>query len=482
VKQKQSSEIGPPLPHSREAERAILGSIILGAEFPPDLDVGDFFLPFHQVLYQILQRRKLEGKPSNDLVLLANELGPEEIERIGKIDYLAGLLDGLPKVLNLAHYVEIVRTKGACRRALENHELAVKKLYAVNGNAAEVLAETFALCSNPTPEGDRKRELFHTYEELTSAASLSFGIQDILQNDGITAIGGPSGHGKTFLMLSIVGAQLSGRPLWGNFPVVEKAVRVLYLIPESAMAPFVYRLRLMRLFEYCAPNDGRLLVRTLSKGPAPKLNDPELLATCKGTYVFLDTAVRFADEGADENTASGNRMLADDLFGLIRAGARAVVFAHHSPKAFSKESIMTLETVLRGSGDIGAMLSTCWGVKQLDRENNIVHMENVKPRDFLPPKPFQLIGRPYIDQNGDFAMLKKPGECGSLIEEQPPEQNKGGASETAREAKAMRIEFVRQWLCEEPSLNSNDIAQRFRVMRIEVDASSIRRYRKELAL
>jgi len=47
------------------------------------------------------------------------------------------------------------------------------------------------------------------------------------------------------------------------------------------------------------------------------------------------------------------------LFGLQRAGARIITGAHHSPNSFGKDTFMTLENVLRGSGDIGAMLVTC---------------------------------------------------------------------------------------------------------------------------
>ena len=65
--------------------------------------------------------------------------------------------------------------------------------------------------------------------------------------------------------------------------------------------------------------------------------------------------------------------------------------------------------------------------KQIDSTQNIVHVENDEARDFQPPPPFQLIGRPYIDQGGDFALHKRPGECGSLQNEQDPDRDRGGA-------------------------------------------------------
>ena len=226
-------------------------------------------------------------------------------------------------------------------------------------------------------------------------------------------------------------------------------VRVVYLIPECSLAPFKHRLKLFRIYDALAPNDDRLLVRTLSKGPTPCLSDPRILFAAKGAHIILDTAVRFAE--GDENSATEMaRGLANDIFALLGSGARSVIAAHHSPKPFARENTMRLENVLRGSGDVGAMLTTAWGVKQIDSASNILHIENIKPRDFQPCGPFQIIGRPFIDETGDFRILKRPGGCGSLSDEQEPERDRGGAPIQAREARAANIELLREWLREEP--------------------------------
>lgn len=143
---------------------------------------------------------------------------------------------------------------------------------------------------------------------------------------------------------------------------------------------------------------------------------------------------------------------------------------------------MRLENVLRGSGDIGAMVATAWGIKQIDGAQNIIHIENVKPRDFQPCAPFQIIGRPNIDQTGDFALLKRPGECGSLMDEQEPQREKGGAPQQAREARAANLELLRGWLSVTPSLTSQAVSQRFADIGIKLGGSAIRKYRKDLGL
>jgi hypothetical protein len=75
---------------------------------------------------------------------------------------------------------------------------------------------------------------------------------------------------------------------------------------------------------------------------------------------------------------------------------------------------MSLENVLRGTGDIGAMAATAWGVRMLDATRSRIQVECVKARDFEPPLPFQLDGKPHIDAGKGFQMSLKPGECGPL--------------------------------------------------------------------
>ena len=190
-------------------------------------------------------------------------------------------------------------------------------------------------------------------------------------------VGGLAGHGKTFFLLNIARALLAGGRLWDSpvFQVLYRAERVIYLTPEVTLGSFKNRLDLFRLDTYL--KDGRMLVRTITEGPVLSLTDPDLLLAARGADVFLDTAIRFME--GDESSASDNqRGLAAGIFGLLQAGARTVIGAHHAPKTFDKATYMSLENVLRGSGDIGAMVGTAWGIKQMDPFTNLIHVENLK--------------------------------------------------------------------------------------------------------
>ena len=397
-------------------EKAVLGSLLEAPELWRDaagLNADDFLLEYDRKIYCAIADLH-EHSSTADVVSVHAQLG--ESVPPGTI---AALLEGVVPE-NFNSYVRQLREATRDKRF---HEL-----YAQLGEAKTTedrLAWLDLIRRGVAFEGDAQnwRSIFHTAEEFENAPPLRFAIDGFLQEAGITLVGGLSGHGKTLIMLAMTKALLEQLPLFGYeaFSIPGHAQRVLYLVPESSIGPFWARVKLFRLEEYI--HNDRLLVRTLSSREQVSLKDPRLLKAAEGADVFLDTAVRFMD--GSENDVENARPFAETLFQLLQVGARCVVGAHHSPKGFESQDFMTLENILRGSGDIGAMLSTAWGVRQIDPARNQLYIQNIKPRDFQPCEPFILEGRPHLDYAGQFLMTHKPGGAGDLSEHLP-RRSKGG--------------------------------------------------------
>ena len=328
------------------------------------------------------------------------------------------------------------------------------------GNLGEQLQN---LCGQP------EAGLFQSLEEYEGAAPMKFAIDGFLQENAVNAIAGLSGHGKTWLALSVTRALLFGPgKLWDLFAVRERAARVIYLIPESTIGPFKYRLEKMGLYDEI--RSGRLLTRTLSKGPAPLLQDPRLLRAAKGAHVICDTGIRFMLNVADENSATeAAKGLSEDFFALLRAEAKSILALFHSPKAFNVDKSMTLESMIRGSGEFGAMLAAAWGIKQIDAASNTVHVENLKARDFEACRPFELVGRPAIDDTGDFQLCTRPGDCEDLKK----------LNEKRADGKDDRVQIVMNWLKEDPEPTGPEMVERFAAMGITVEANTVYKYRTQ---
>jgi hypothetical protein len=394
------------------AELALLGAVLTDNAVWPQtepLSRGEFLLSAHQTIFARMAAMREEGL-SIDGNSLRTELDRNgELEKIGGHAYIGALIDhGVPTHVNT--YVRQIKDLAVLRGVERLRDTIGSTLAGRQPDTLDKLrAHVTELQTLLTRDSGRLnwRSLFHDFEQIQNAPPTRFAIGDFLQEDGITVIGGLPGHGKTLFMLAMVRALLEGegQKLFCHFRVNRTAERVIYLIHEAGLTPFATRLKTFRLMDHVRA--GRLFSRTLSMPGDLSLDDPLLLEAVKGADVFLDTCIRFLD--GDENSAADQKKFAETLFALQRAGARTIIGAHHSPKAFGNASSMTLENVLRGSGDVGAMLVTAWGISQVDAASNQIYVQNVKPRDFQPCEPFVIQGRPSLDQTGYFELIAPPG-------------------------------------------------------------------------
>jgi hypothetical protein len=246
------------------------------------------------------------------------------------------------------------------------------------------------------------RSQFKTVGELEQG-DVKMLISDFIP-EGTIFIGGLPGEGKTLFALSIAKALTTGKPFLGKFMVPE-VTPVIYLIPESGGRAFRKRCEAFKI-----PNNPNLfLCRTVSEGSTLPLDDASLFEAIKRLkpIIILDTIIRFS-EAQDENQAMQNKALVDDIIRLRQAGAVAVIGLHHATKAM-REKGMSLETCLRGTGDIAACADAVYGLLRdsMLYDNgmgpNEVDIACLKPRDFQPPMPFRI------------AMSRKPGNVHGIV-------------------------------------------------------------------
>jgi replicative DNA helicase len=131
------------LPASAEAERAILGAILLdntaysqAAEY---LRAEDFSLDSHRRIYLRIMELAESGR-AIDFVTLTEQLGQhKEIESVGGVAYVTSLTDGLPRVKNIEQYVRIVKDKALLRGLIHAASNAVQKAYEQDAPAEEII-------------------------------------------------------------------------------------------------------------------------------------------------------------------------------------------------------------------------------------------------------------------------------------------------------------------------------------------------------
>jgi replicative DNA helicase len=131
------------LPNNQEAERSILGAILLDDKAVlsvfESLKSQDFYLDSHRKIYEKMLQIMNNSRPI-DLVTLKEELQrANELEAVGGAAYLAGLTDGLPRALNIEFYSQIVKEKSTLRRLIQISHETMARSYQDEESALEIL-------------------------------------------------------------------------------------------------------------------------------------------------------------------------------------------------------------------------------------------------------------------------------------------------------------------------------------------------------
>src|SRR5262249_53342502 len=131
------------LPASVEAERAILGAILLDNSAGPQaaefLRAEDFSLDSHRRIFLRMMELADTGR-AIDFVTLTEQLGlHREIESVGGVAYVTSLTDGLPRVKNIEQYVKIVKDKALLRGLIHAATSAIESAYAQDAPAVEIV-------------------------------------------------------------------------------------------------------------------------------------------------------------------------------------------------------------------------------------------------------------------------------------------------------------------------------------------------------
>ena len=122
-------------PYSEEAEKGVLGSILLDANRVMDICVqhriqaGSFYLPAHSTIYECMLGLSRDGQPIDSLTLTERLSKSGELERVGGASYIDHLIDATPTAAHAEYYINLVRQKFLLRRIIECAQSAQTQCY-----------------------------------------------------------------------------------------------------------------------------------------------------------------------------------------------------------------------------------------------------------------------------------------------------------------------------------------------------------------
>src|SRR5271157_3701585 len=119
------------LPANIDAERSILGAVLLDNHAFNDaaehLKPEDFSIDSHRRIYSRMMDLAESSRPI-DIITLVEELEQKkDLQAVGDVGYISGLLDGVPDRPSIDHYVKIVRDKAILRGLINISNTAIAK-------------------------------------------------------------------------------------------------------------------------------------------------------------------------------------------------------------------------------------------------------------------------------------------------------------------------------------------------------------------
>ena len=221
--------ISQPLPHSIEAEQAVIGGLMLKNDafdsVSEILSDRDFYNKDHQLIFNAMLRLAAEEQPFDPITLAESLQNSNELTSVGGAEYLVDLASSTPSSANIKAYTQIVLERSIVRQLIGAASDIVRKGYNPLGwDSSKLLAEAESrlqeIIENRPKKGgfkevnllikeavDRLDELFKNDTDITG---LSTGFSDLdkmtsgWQNSDLVIIAGRPSMGKTAFAMNMV--------------------------------------------------------------------------------------------------------------------------------------------------------------------------------------------------------------------------------------------------------------------------------------
>ena len=131
------------IPHSIEAEQAVLGSMFLTKyalqKSIESLDESLFYLDSHSKIFTAM-KDLVEANRKIDMMTVSEELKKRKwLDKIGGIEYLTEIAKSVPTAANVNEYIKIVEEKAILRRLIEEGTAVITDAYNSTNSIDEIL-------------------------------------------------------------------------------------------------------------------------------------------------------------------------------------------------------------------------------------------------------------------------------------------------------------------------------------------------------
>ena len=309
-----------PLPHNLEAERAVLGAVLLNAEAihraVEFITERDFFRDAHRRIFAKMIELMERGQ-AIDFITIKDELARAgDLEPVGGPAYIASLVDGLPHGINVGDYARIVKEKASLRSLIQSANRIITSAYQAEEDAGVIIDEAereiFAIAEGSVHGG---------FVSMRDLANASFAVVEQAHTRKQLVTGVPTGFLELDEMLA--GLQpsdliiVAARPAMGKTSLVLNIAQHVGTKTELTVGLFSLEMSkeqlFLRMLTSEAGIDGhRLRTGFLGERDFPKLT--HAMETLGRARIYIDDS---ASIGVLEMRAKARRLKAEHGLDLI---------------------------------------------------------------------------------------------------------------------------------------------------------------------
>lgn len=400
----RQNETAPPLPQNIDAERAVLGAILVNNslfENTATLTAADFFHDHHRRIFTAMLSLRA-SKQGIDTITLCDYLEKDrQLALIGGAPYIEQLQDGMPLISNIAFHAAIVKAKARLRSVIHHAAAMEKAAYDPSASAEDVekllhlnSAALQATSTNGNGNGHPKLKSYFLDEFLSAKFPIpEHLVEGVIPRGGTVLIVALPHRMKSWFTTSLALACTRAGEALGKLNVI-RPVRTLLMQMEDFPGELQYRigqLALANQFLGCDPKALKIVPRCQFNLPDEDWYQELLreVTELNADVVVLDVVRRIFR--GDINSPKDTTAFLEAIDRLRDATGCAVVLVHHENK--KGEELMTASA---GSYTLpswaNVMIKFSRKVEEKTAEGNITRVELEIDNKLAPsPEPMRMV-------------------------------------------------------------------------------------------
>lgn len=288
----------PTIPHSREAEEAVVGAVLINPEAYYDvaqfLAADDFYIHRHKWIWEAFTRLHEQRIPT-DLLTLSEELDRMgQLQEIGGSAYLTSLINQVPSSLNAESYGRIVEGHSIRRKMINAANKIASLAYSEENVIDTVMNEAEKAVFNVS-----ERRLKHDLQPISSVLSDYYDRIDELAKRPDDIMGVPTGFIDLDRMLNGLNPSdlliIAGRPGQGKTGFLLSIAKNAALTHKKKVAIFSLEMSNEQVVQRLISNETGIDSQRLRSG---KLTEQEWPLFTHSIEVFSDTKLFLDDTPA----------------------------------------------------------------------------------------------------------------------------------------------------------------------------------------